>query len=261
MKLIIFIIAIIITGNVQAKVIGILTERFISRDDVCKDCGFQNSDIYVLNSNIVNALKFSCVKYNIKFVSILNNDTDASYYAKTIDGIIVPDYKMPINPKLYGKSGGRYEKSLQSHISQYDMDILKESIEAKKPVLAINRGMLLLNVIYGGSLMNDVTAKFKNHNLSIGEKHEILIEKKSKLGNIIFDDKIEKLEVNSFHTQGIDTLGDGLKISSKSIDGSIESIESNGSNFVIGVQWNPEYLMSSYDVELFDKFCKVVAQS
>ena len=76
-----------------------------------------------------------------------------------------------------------------------------------------------------------------------------------------FFDKIEKLEVNSFHTQGIDTLGDGLKISSKSIDGSIESIESNGSNFVIGVQWNPEYLMSSYDVELFDKFCKVVAQS
>jgi gamma-glutamyl-gamma-aminobutyrate hydrolase PuuD len=100
-----------------------------------------------------------------------------------------------------------------------------------------------------------------NHLHGLIEITDLDTEKKSKLGNIIFDDKIEKLEVNSFHTQGIDTLGDGLKISSKSIDGSIESIESNGSNFVIGVQWNPEYLMSSYDVELFDKFCKVVAQS
>ena len=261
MKLIIFIIAIITATNVNAKIVGILTERFVSRDDVCRDCGFQNSDIYVLNSNIVNALKFSCAKHNIKFVSILNNDTDAKIYAKSLDGIVVPDYKMPINPKLYGKSGGKYEKSLQSHISQYDMDIVKESIEAKKPLLAINRGMLLLNVIYGGTLIGDVSTKFKNHNLSIGEKHEVLIEKKSKLGSVVFDNKIDRLEVNSFHSQGIDNLGDGLISSSKSIDGLTESIESEGPEFVVGVQWNPEYLMSSYDVELFDKFCKIVANS
>ncbi|UJA19527.1 gamma-glutamyl-gamma-aminobutyrate hydrolase family protein [Thermoleophilia bacterium SCSIO 60948] len=113
------------------------------------------------------------------------------------------------------------------------------------PILAICRGAQALNVVRGGTLFQHVPERFgdrvQHRQAEIGPRtaHPVTIDPESRLSAAL---GTTETEVNSFHHQSIDTLGDELQAVAFADDGVIEGIESVTRDFVIGVQWHAETL-------------------
>ena len=129
------------------------------------------------------------------------------------------------------------------------------------PLLAICRGMQALNVARGGSLHQHLGESEIVHRQ--GEKadvqtHEVRVDPDSRLAAILGK---ETVDVNSFHHQAIDELGDGLRAVAWAPDGVIEAVEATDRDeFLIGVQWHAECL-SAVDgqLSLFQAFVAAAA--
>ena len=109
------------------------------------------------------------------------------------------------------------------------------------PVLAVCRGMQLLNVAHGGSLVQHLpeVVGHDEHNPTPGvfSTHLVRIEPKCRLATLLGWDA---RDVPTHHHQGIDRLAEGLSAVGWAEDGTIEAIEDPTRPFVIGVQWHPE---------------------
>jgi putative glutamine amidotransferase len=143
------------------------------------------------------------------------------------------------------------------------------AIEDHKPVLGVCRGMQVINVACGGSLLQDVdyqadraikhdyfpTQGYPRDFLA----HEASVQPASRLGRIYGS---QAIMVNSMHHQGIRELGTGLSAPVVAPDGLIEGIESTGDDFVVGVQWHPEMLIDSDEGtrRLFTEFVSEAAR-
>ena len=142
------------------------------------------------------------------------------------------------------------------------------AIEDGKPVLGVCRGMQIINVACGGTLLQDVesqasgaikhdyfpTQGFARDHLA----HEATVLRDTRLHAIYQDDAIM---VNSMHHQGIKQLGEKLATSMVAPDGLIEGIEGTNGQYLIGVQWHPEMLIDSDPGtrRLFDSFVEAAA--
>ncbi|MCL2589208.1 MAG: gamma-glutamyl-gamma-aminobutyrate hydrolase family protein [Oscillospiraceae bacterium] len=129
----------------------------------------------------------------------------------------------------------------------FELELCKKAIERDIPLLGVCRGAQILNVALGGNLIqhieNDEGHRFNPHAYKHVYVHEVELRSGSKLYELL---NIQKLPVNSWHHQCVDRLGTGILFSSKSPNGIVESIEVEGKNFAIGVQWHPEEL---FDVD------------
>jgi len=119
------------------------------------------------------------------------------------------------------------------------------------PVLGICRGHQLLNVYYGGSLIQDIPSKHKSdvtvkHRYTPRNhpdaKHLIMIEEGSMLHDLL---GVSEIETNTIHHQAVKQLADGFKITARSADGIAEAMESEGSVFIMGVQFHPERMFDT----------------
>lgn len=125
---------------------------------------------------------------------------------------------------------------------------MKEVIARDKPLLAICRGVQLLNILYGGTLYQDLPSEFEtsiNHQMKAPYdqiQHEVELIDNSLLQQIL---KRDKLGVNSYHHQAIKDLGAGVEITAVSSDGLVEGIFLPKAKFVLGVQWHPEFFSAS----------------
>ena len=116
------------------------------------------------------------------------------------------------------------------------------------PVLAICRGLQLLNVAEGGTLLQDV----EGHRCpDQQEVHPIAITGGSKLKSIL---EVEEFVVNSRHHQCVDRVATGLVVVAKAPDGVVEALELPGRRFMLAVQWHPEDRTSGLDAKLFEAF-------
>lgn len=122
---------------------------------------------------------------------------------------------------------------------EYDVEALLYCYEKDIPTLGICLGMQLMGCVFGGELIS-VEGHKNTH-------HEIVIDKKSKLYNIF---NKERIKVNSRHKYVLKNTS--LKITSRSNEGYIESIEDSNKSFFIGVQWHPE------DMEQLEIFQKLI---
>lgn len=121
--------------------------------------------------------------------------------------------------------------------------LLKDAIEAKKPVLGICRGMQLINVFFKGTLHQDISGFYGESAQisSILPKKRVVVISGSNLCKII---KSTMCTVNALHNQAIKNTGDGIKIAAKELNtGIYQAIEHESYPFIIGVQWHPEYLI------------------
>ena len=112
------------------------------------------------------------------------------------------------------------------------------------PILAICRGIQLLNVAFGGSLIQDLPSQRPGaieHNPATRRDraaHLVTLVEGSRIGQIL---ETTEFSANSFHHQAIDRVGEGLVVSARAPDGVIEAVESSDSlEWIIGVQWHPE---------------------
>ncbi len=115
------------------------------------------------------------------------------------------------------------------------------------PILAICRGIQVLNVSRGGTLHQHlpdaVGEEIVHRQNAAGERttHSISVAHRSQLRTILGAGRIA---VNSFHHQAVDELGHGLRAVAESPDGAIEGVEATDREWVIGVQWHAECLQA-----------------
>lgn len=175
-----------------------------------------------------------------------NSTDDIHIIAEQIDGLVLsggPD--LPIETyggKSYDLNG---EDPMHTTRVNFDKDIFKACVSLNKPILAICAGIQQINVIYGGTLYEDIETQLSgaiNHGNYKGhiENHRITVEPESLLFDILNE---KNPNVTCTHHQGIKTLGEGLRAVARTADGLIEAIEpSNGQANYIGVQWHPELM-------------------
>ena len=121
-----------------------------------------------------------------------------------------------------------------------------------KKILAVCAGVQHANVILGGTLIEDIPSLIKNHiNHGVfngaASTHPVnTTNKDSLLYNII---QKESFNVKSSHHQCVNVLGEGVVITAKAEDGTVEAIEIAGRNNFIGVQWHPETMPKSENMK------------
>jgi putative glutamine amidotransferase len=127
-----------------------------------------------------------------------------------------------------------------------EVHLVQEALGRRWPVLAICRGLQVLNVALGGSLHQDIADDIDT-NIGHAQKerrdeptHEVRVAADSRLHAIV---GAPELHVNSFHHQALKALGRGLRAVAWAPDGVVEGAELEGEGFVVGVQWHPEDLV------------------
>ncbi|MGV2985719.1 gamma-glutamyl-gamma-aminobutyrate hydrolase family protein [Microbacterium sp. AGC85] len=109
------------------------------------------------------------------------------------------------------------------------------------PVLAICRGLQLVNVARGGSLQQHLPESLGTDRYKLGggvfAENEVTVSTGTRLAGILGDGG---LRVHSYHHQGVDRLGDGLVVSARTDDGLVQAVEDSANGYLVGVQWHPE---------------------
>lgn len=144
----------------------------------------------------------------------------------------------------------------------FELNLIRQSFTAGRPILGICRGCQLLNVALGGSL-RILGRNHLHRHVTRCWKHPVSIRRGSRLHQIL---EMRRLtEVRSIHHEVVDKPGTGVSIVAKAPDGVPEAIEAVhhdiGSSFCIGVQWHPELIMwQNSDQPLIDAFIDAARQ-
>ena len=191
-------------------------------------------------------------KYNIDF-TVLDFENGSKEYdrLRECSGLMLTG-GIDIYPELFCDWDTKERKgTYQPGRDGFELNLLDSALNSKMPVLAICRGLQLVNVYFRGSLIFDIE-EIRNviHTKISPDKdriHKVKIFKDTLLNKIT---GVEEAEVTSSHHQSVDRLGEGLMINSKSDDGIIEGIEfadKTDKSFLIGVQWHPERFLNTED--------------
>ncbi|WP_434359223.1 gamma-glutamyl-gamma-aminobutyrate hydrolase family protein [Parasalinivibrio latis] len=174
---------------------------------------------------------------------------DITQVLETVDGLMFTG--SPSNIEPYHYCGPESAEGTQ-HDPDRDamtLPLLKAAIESGIPVLAICRGFQEMNVVMGGTLHQRLheTGRYIEHredttqsaDVQYGLSHTIHVEP----GGLLFEAWGQpEAEVNSVHTQGVDRLGNGLRVEATAPDGLIEAFSvADSRGFALGVQWHPEW--------------------
>lgn len=146
-----------------------------------------------------------------------------------------------VDPGLYGQKRGPHTDRPHKARDQQELALLRQALERDIPVLCICRGHQLLNVAFGGSLVQHIPGEA--HRWTDGGDsawHDVRLQGVSRIASIYGQDAV--LRVNSRHHQGVapEGVAPGLCVTALSPDGWVEAIESSQHRWVVGVQWHPE---------------------
>ncbi len=223
---------------------------------------FSSKNIAIVHNNQnVKSIEILLTDNNVAINNIDTSRMDIEMCKRKIegaDGVIFAGGN-DFDPEIYGG-----DRSLVEEYSREDDDkslaILDYTIGLKKPILGICRGMQLINIYYGGSLYDDIGKQFSTQIVHRGSDkaltyHEINISEGTSLSKIV---KSDRIEVNSYHHEGIKDLAEGLSVSATSDDGLIEVIENPYYSYMLGVQWHPElsYENDKYSKKILKDFVK-----
>lgn len=182
-------------------------------------------------------------------------------YLNALDGLLVVGGYFDIHPKRYGVEEVHPTIKLNDIRENFEYELGKKALQTNIPFLGICNGMQLINVLCGGNAIAHIPdeEKYMDHEQSHTKGfedyttpyHDVLLEKKSKLFELIGE---EKIKTNSSHHQATKNLGKNLNICAKASDGIIEGIEKTDHPFCLGVQWHPEFDTSNADRKIFTGF-------
>lgn len=156
-----------------------------------------------------------------------------------LDGVIFSG-GADLDPDIYGARRHPETTGLRPDRDAAEMALMKAALARDMPVLAICRGMQLLNVARGGDLEQHLPERTGDelHRQALGawSRHDVYIEPASRLGGIVGDRGL----VASHHHQGPGRLGEGLVAVARAPDKTIEAVEDTDARLVLGVLWHPE---------------------
>jgi putative glutamine amidotransferase len=162
--------------------------------------------------------------------------------ATNFDGLILTG-GLDVEPERYREERHPKVKHTSSERDDFELAVLRRALDADLPVLAICRGHQLLNVAFGGRLLQHIEsnahrADFRAEGVPSGW-HNVHLVSGTRLHELFGADEIE---VNSRHHQAVtpDVLARDLEPAAFSPDGLVEGVESRVHRWVVGVQWHPE---------------------
>lgn len=171
-----------------------------------------------------------------------------------------------VTPFLFGEELLTDRGQTDLNTDRSHLSLMRHIIDSKLPLLAVCRGMQILNIASGGTIYQDISLRPSpsiNHvQLSQSRadvSHKVTLSSNSLLYNICG----ESLYTNTFHHQCIKTVGEDLRITGITADGMIEAVESVTHPFRLGVQWHPEcmYCTSAAMQKLFHELIKFSSNS
>ena len=169
---------------------------------------------------------------------------------ENLDGLVLQG-GVDICAETYGAKPWREDTDSDPIRDEYELELLRGFIEADKPVLGVCRGAQLLNVYFGGTLIQDIPTQWPGAISHMDDQHyerlthEVHFLPGSRLAKIY---GYEPRWVNSIHHQCVDQLGKDLVLEARSpIDLVPEAIRHTQSSFVMGLQWHPEFYLGSGD--------------
>ncbi|MFD4413425.1 gamma-glutamyl-gamma-aminobutyrate hydrolase family protein [Streptomyces sp. NPDC058476] len=156
-----------------------------------------------------------------------------------LDGLLVPGGP-DLDPQLYGEAAHPVTRAMSPDADRAELALVRAALDAELPVLAICRGMQLLNVLHGGTLhqhLPDVTGHHghrpRTPSFTLGH-HRLKLEPSSRIAGVLDEDAPESA---CHHHQAVNRLGAGLTATGWAEDGTVEAIEVRNHPFAIGVQW------------------------
>jgi putative glutamine amidotransferase len=176
-----------------------------------------------------------------------------------LDGICLsggPD----LDPAGYGAEPHPELGPIEPNLDRFELAVARRADAREMPILAICRGTQAINVVRGGTLhqhLPEISTEIVHRQRTPGNQtsHPVEVVPGSELAAALGGADIDVIDVNSFHHQALDRLGEGLVVSARAPDGTIEGVEDPSRPFLIGVQWHAETLVHRvYEAALFRNF-------
>ena len=172
-----------------------------------------------------------------------------------------------VDPTLFGALPHPAFEPAEPGRDAHELALVRRALAAQMPVLAICRGLQVLNVAAGGTLIQDIPTERRsgiNHggapaatlahpiDITPGSRLDRILERPGDTGPVM---------VNSRHHQAVAVLGDGLVVTARAPDGIIEGVEGAGPAFCVAVQWHPESFHRTGEFDrLFSAFVAACAE-
>ena len=169
-----------------------------------------------------------------------------------------------LDPVAYGAREHERIGPTWRQLDEFELALTRAADARRLPILAVCRGLQVMNVARGGTLhqhLPDVVGdaiSHRQHEPDATPTHWVTFTGESAVSRILGR---RRTKVNSFHHQAVDRLGEGLVITGRAPDGTVESLEASDSEFLIGVQWHAECLVDRTDqAALFRAFVEAAAR-
>lgn len=180
-------------------------------------------------------------------VRILDHRTDRPEdVVAEVDGILLPGGD-DVLPSLYGAAPHSAFEPAEPGRDSFELELAQRAGDANLPLLGICRGIQVLNVARGGTLVQDISSELPDalaHEVSdtpFTIAHDVWVTE----GTLLYQLLRERIDgdacpVNSRHHQAVQKVGAGLIVSATAPDGVVEAVEDPSQRFCVGVQWHPE---------------------
>jgi putative glutamine amidotransferase len=179
---------------------------------------------------------------------VTRSDLALGDYAAALDGLVLQGGN-DVSPECYGEQPLRPEWAGDPVRDRYEMELIQAFVDAGKPVFGVCRGFQLLNVMFGGTLLQDIGTQrpqaIAHRELGRYEDHfhDIAIEPGTRLAQLY--PGITRARTNSIHHQGIKDLAPGFVVEARCPDdGMVEAMRrapGAGAAYIAAVQWHPEF--------------------
>jgi putative glutamine amidotransferase len=183
-----------------------------------------------------------------------------------LDAILLPGSDSDVDPTRYGREPHTHLGTVQPIKDETDALVLEEIERRGMPLLAICFGMQILNVVRGGTLIQDIVSQMpdaiKHEQGAPRERrsHRVRLQKGSMLAGLA---GAEQTLVNSHHHQAIETVGRELLATAWTADGLVEALEdARSERFTLAVQWHPEmgWKGDEFSQKIFGRFVGAARQ-
>ena len=186
---------------------------------------------------------------------VTRSDLNLHHYAQALDGLVLQGGN-DVAPQHYGEEPLHPDWAGDAVRDQYEMELIGAFIEAGKPVFGVCRGLQLLNVMHGGTLLQDIPTQrpqaLEHRALGRYERHFHGIELVPGTRLAQLYPELQRGRANSIHHQAVKDVAPGFTVEAVCPDdGMIEAIRKREGSYVAAVQWHPEFHQPG-DTETFN---------
>jgi putative glutamine amidotransferase len=231
-----------------------VSTRLVSRDSVKG----ARSDVLSCPRKYLDAIRRAGGQ-EAALLAVPLSDAEADELLSRFDGLVLIGGG-DVDPAEYGEERHETVSGVNADVDAFDLALARAAVRNDIPTLAICRGLQVLNVALGGSLVQHLPDRVGAQEHRDGAMHEVDLAPASRAAKAM---GTERPLCSSFHHQAIDALAPGLVETGWADDGTIEAVEVADADWIVAVQWHPEDTAAddSQQQQLFDELVRVAART